>query len=170
MRASTSESRLLEERFPHLVHKVEDGGARSFRSTVGRKVFSIEADGKRLRLPVARKVLDDLFGEIPFPVESIGEESLIPLQEVGDPEVLFTLIEALEEQAGLALPEGPAASSDSPTRRSAGGRRRVPTRLIRILLTALALLLFLFLAFSWKLAQRSLDQEREQWIETLLRR
>jgi hypothetical protein len=39
-----------------------------------------------------------------------------------------------------------------------------------VLAAAAVLLLALFLAYSWRLAQRSLDQDREQWIETLLRR
>jgi hypothetical protein len=170
VRATTPHLRILEERFPHLVGKDEEGGGRSFRSSGGAEIFRLEADGRRLRLPVPRKVLDDLFGGLPFPVESSDRASIVPLPDVGEPELVFALIEALEEQAGASRDQSEteaAARARPGTPRAAS---RIPTRLLRIALAAIALLLALFLGFSWKLAQKSLDQDREQWIETLLRR
>jgi len=169
VRPATPHVRILEDRFPHLVVKDEEGG-RSFRSAGGAEIFRLEADGRRLRLPVSRKVLDDLFGGLPFPVESSDRASVVPLADVGEPELIFALIEALEEQAG-ASPGHDEPKAAAPARRIAPeAPSRIPTRLLRIALAGIALLLALFLGFSWKLAQKSLDQDREQWIETLLRR
>ncbi|MFH1681382.1 MAG: hypothetical protein ABIH26_12170 [Candidatus Eisenbacteria bacterium] len=168
MRVSASHRRILEERFPHLIERREEGGGRSFRSVSGAEVFRLEADGRRLRLPVPRETLDDLFGGLPFPVESVDRASVIRLHEVEDAELIFSLIEALDEQAGAVSGEEPAASRSARGSKPSGSRHS--TRLVRIVLAAIAVLVTLFLAFSWKLAQRNLDQDREQWIETLLRR
>lgn len=169
MRASTAGSRLLEDRFPHLVKKDEEGGGRSYRTAAGKEVFAIDPDGRKLRIPVERKLLDDLFGGVPFPVESAGEQSIVPLQDLNDPEILFALIEALEEQSGATMPGASDASPASRPARFGSGSPR-STRLMRLAFAALALLLVVFLAYSWNLARRGLDRDREQWIETLLRR
>jgi type VI protein secretion system component VasF len=65
-----------------------------------------------------------------------------------------------------------AAGPLSPRSRKADDplSRPISPWLIRICFAAVALLLAVFLVFSWKLAQQNLDQDREEWIETLLRR
>jgi hypothetical protein len=172
MRAPSTHRNVLEDRFPHLVPTEDGSGGRSYRTTAGREVFSLDAEDRRLRLPIARETLADLFGGLPFPVEARDGASLVSLADVEDEATLFGLIDALEEQSGASSRETPADPAGprpaaSPERRERRGRS---ARLVAVLAAAAVLLLALFLAYSWRLAQRSLDQDREQWIETLLRR
>jgi len=155
----------IEKRFPHLVDRPVRGG-RSFRSPGGREIFRISSGGSQLTLPLPRRVLDDLFGGLPFPVESRNESSVIPLEEVADPELIYRLIEALEEQGpGKAVPAGEVARAPVAVRRAPRS-----TVAARALVVGFGILLLLFLAVSWTLAHRGLDQDKKRSIETLLRR
>ncbi len=173
MRSQSETLANLENQFPHLTVRKE-GMDRSFRSPAGREVFRLEEGGK-IRLPVPRQLLEDLFDGLPFPVDSIGTESVIRIAEVPEQDLIFNLIEAIVEQGGdessIIESTGPKAAilpgSEAARKKSGFPSWKIITR---VLITGLAILTAAFLVLSWTLAQRGVDQDRQRSIETLLRR
>ena len=173
MRSQSETLADLESQFPHLTVRKE-GRDRSFRTPGGNEVFRLEEGGK-VRLPVPRQLLNDLFGGLPFPVDSIGSSSVIPIAQVPDQDLVLNLIEAIVEQGG---DESTVVESvgKKMARLSGSAAARKRSRftswkiMVRVLLIGFAILTTAFLVLSWTLARQGIDQDRQRNIETLLRR
>ncbi|MFH1278715.1 MAG: hypothetical protein ABIK65_10075 [Candidatus Eisenbacteria bacterium] len=164
---------LLETRFPELSVEKEGGGGRAFRSKRGGEVFRVDGSGRKLTLPVPRQTIEDLFGGLPFPVQSKDASSVVRLDEIVERDLLFDLIDALHEQGVEKSPHPPVSGRPAagPGQGAAAPAARSRSDLLaRILLIGVGLLVAAFLGLSWSLAQKGVDQDRERSIETLLRR
>lgn len=172
MKRPTHHPDLLETRFPEL--SVDRGrGGRSFRSKRGGEVFRVDGAGRKLTLPVPRQMIEDLFGGLPFPVDSMEASSVVRLDRLPEKDLLFDLIDALHEQGMEGAPAPSGTDRTKGRGKSAVLRAAGPTRsrlLGRVLLLGLGILVAAFLGLSWSLAQKGVDQDRERSIETLLRR
>lgn len=193
MRVEYSKLRELERRFAHL-NRMELGESIIYRTKGGRELFRLEADGRRLRLPVSFEIINSLFGDIPFPVEPYGDSCVVNLDTLADDVLLWTLLEALGEQSVDTTDElrranpvdvieksmremsdgGSGVRRRRPEVREseiAGSTRHLPVRfLLKVALAGVALLLAAFLSLSFMLGSKSLHEDREISIEELLRR
>ncbi len=185
--------RELERRFAHM-NRTELGESVIYKTRSGRELFRLEGQGTRLRVPVSLEVLQSLFGNLPFAVEPFGDSCVIPLGQIRDEVLLWTLLEAIgeqtvdtpdeirkqnpidviEQQMNLVR-EGrttPLKRGTGVTEKSeiAGAMRHLPVQfIVRVVAVGVVLMLAAFLALSYILGSNDMKSDRQIQVEELLR-